>query len=142
MNAHRLWLIIYSIAAILTLWSGYRSLDPAETARTNADWIFIAITFVLTCLFPLGAMAYSRSIGVEQFRRPSLDRHPFGWWRDTLQPLRASLVTGALLFIGACFALPRTDARGVMILWFYAAFALGLLIGEKIVYAVFRNRIA
>jgi hypothetical protein len=142
MNARRLWLTIYCIAAILTLWSGYRGLEPAQTARTNADWIFVSITFVLTCLFPLSAMAYSRSIGVQEFRRPSLDRHPFGWWRDTLQPLRASLVAAALSFVGACFALPRADARGVMILWFYAASALGLLIGERLVYVIFRKRIA
>ena len=142
MNTRSLWLTIYSIAAILTLWGGYRSLDPAQTARTNADWIFVSITFVLTCLFPLGAMAYSRSIGVQEFRRPSLDRHPFGWWHDTLQPLRASLVAAVLYLVGACFALPHTDARGVMILWFYAASALGLLMGERLVYVIFRTRIA
>ena len=142
MNARRLWLTFYSIGAILIPWSGYRSLDPAETARTDADWLFVSITFVVTCLFPIGAMAYSRSIGVQKFRRPSLDRHPLGWWRDTLQPLRVSLVAAALFFVGACFALPHADARGVMILWFYAASALGLLIGERLVYVIFRKRIA
>jgi hypothetical protein len=87
-------------------------------------------------------MAYSRSIGVQQFRRPSLDRPPFDWWRDTLQPLRISVIGACLYFLGACFALPRTDRLGVMLLWFYAALAAGLFIGERIVYVLYRERIA
>ena len=142
MNTQRLWAAIYIIGAALALWGGYQSLSPEETAQTNSDWIFVSITFVLTCLFPLGAMAYSRGIGVHEFRRPSLDRHPFSWWRDTLQPLRISVVSAALYFLGALFALPHTDHRGLMILWFYAALALGLFIGERLVYVVHRARIA
>jgi hypothetical protein len=68
--------------------------------------------------------------------------NPFGWWRDTLQPLRMSVIGAALYFIGSCFALPHTDRRGIMIFWFYAALALGLFIGERIVYAVYLERIA
>jgi hypothetical protein len=85
-------------------------------------------------------MAYSRGIGVQQFCRPSLDRHPFGWWRDTLQPLRISVIGACLYFLGAYFALPHTDRRGVMLLWFYPALAAGLFIGERIV--LYRERIA
>ena len=139
---HRLWPLIYIALFVSTAVGVYESLAPKETAHTNSDWVFVSITFVLTCLFPLGAMSYSRGIGVQQFRRPSLDRHPFGWWRDTLQPLRMSVIGAALYLIGSCFALPHTDQRGIMIFWFYAALALGLFIGERIVYVVYRERIA
>jgi|ERR1051325_299340 hypothetical protein len=142
MNTRRVWLSIYIIGAVFTLWGGYKSLAPEQTAKTNSDWVFVSITFVLTCLFPLGAIAYSRLIGVQQFRPPSFDRHPLGWWRDTLQPLRVSVVGAVLYFIGACIALPHTDQRGVMLFWFYAALAVGLLIGERLVYIVYRERIA
>jgi hypothetical protein len=142
MNMRRLWPFIYVLSSLLIPWGGYCSLDPAKTANTNADWVFVSIVFVMTCLFPLGAMAYSRRIGVQQFRRPSFDRSPFGWWRDTLQPLRLSVIGATLSFLGACFALPHADNRGVMIFWSAAACAIGLFIGERLVYVVFRQRIA
>ncbi|PYL09990.1 MAG: hypothetical protein DME33_02330 [Verrucomicrobia bacterium] len=138
----RLWLAIYLTSAVLTVWRGYKSLSPEKTAHTNSDWIFVSITFVLACLFPLGAVAYSRLVGVDHFRRPSLDRHPFGWWRDTLQPLRVTVIGTALYFLGACFALPHANQRGVMVFWFYVALALGLFIGERAVYLFYRVRIA
>jgi hypothetical protein len=88
----KFWPFIYFGSAVPCVIGGYESLLPEHTAGTNADWIFVTITFVTTCLFPLGAMAYSRRRGVETFRKPSLDRHPLGWWSDTLQPLRVSWV--------------------------------------------------
>jgi hypothetical protein len=65
MIMRHLWPPIFVVLFVLTAVGGYESLVPKETANTNADWIFVSITFVLTCLFPLGAMYYSRSIGVQ-----------------------------------------------------------------------------
>jgi hypothetical protein len=138
----RFWPPIYCVGAALSVVGGYQSLASDKTTNTNAEWIFVTICFVLMCLLPLGAMAYSRRIGVETFRRPSLDRQPFGWWRDTLQPLRVSLVGTGLFFIGACLALPHTDHRGVMLVWFYVAVVFGLFFGERLVYYIYRERIA
>jgi hypothetical protein len=135
------WRLIYLLIGISCITGGYRNLSPERTAHTNADWIFVTVILVLMCLFPLGAMAYSRSIGVETFRRPSFDRWPLGWWRDTLQPLRVSLVSIALTFMGSCLALPKADQRGVMIVWSYAAATVGLFIGERLVYRVYSKRI-
>jgi len=135
-------MVVYVTGAILALIGGYRGLSPDRTVHTNADWVFVIVCFVLTSLFPLGAMTYSRWIGVETFRRPSLDRSPLGWWRDTLQPLRVSVVFVALTFIGSCFALPHADHRGVMLVWSFGAVSLGLFIGERLVYHIYRERIA
>ena len=139
---HRIWPFIYLAGAILCVIGGYGSLAPAQTAGTNADWIFITITLVSTSLFPLGAMAFSRLRGVETFRRPSLVRHPLGWWSDTLQPLRVTLASMACYLVGASFALPHTDHKGVMLFLFYAAFVVGIFIGERIVYRVYAKRVA
>ena len=116
-------------------------LAPERTLHTNADWIFVSLGFVGMSLFPLGAMAYSRSTGVETFRRPSFDRWPLGWWNDTLQPIRVSLVYSALSLIGSCFSVLRADQRGMMILWFDVAVTAGLFIGERMVYKVYSKRI-
>jgi hypothetical protein len=138
----KIWPFIYLAGAVLCVIGGYGSLAPEDTANTNADWIFVTITFVTTSLFPLGVIAYSRRRGIETFRRPSLTRQPLGWWSDTLQPLRVSLVSTALYCLGSCFALPKTDHKGVMLFWFYAAMASGLFIGERIVYRVYAKRVA
>ena len=141
MSTRHIWPSIYIVGAVLAVIGGYESLAPARTAHTDSDWIFVSISFVLTCLFPLGAMSYSRGIGVREFRRPSLDRHPLGWWRDTLQPLRVSVIGSALSLLGACFALPRADQRGIMIFCFYVALTVGIFIGERLVYHVYRAQI-
>jgi hypothetical protein len=138
---HRIWPFIYLTGAILSVIGGYRSLAPERVAGTNADWIFVTITLITTFLFPFGAMAYSRSRGVDTFRRPSWIRQPLGWWSDTLQSLRVTIVCMALYLVGASFALPHTDHKGVMLFWFYAAFCIGMFIGERIVYRVYAKRI-
>ena len=137
----KIWTFIYLAGAILCVIGGYGSLAPARTAETNADWIFVTITFVTTSLFPLGAMFYSRRRGVETFRKPSLDRPPHGWWSDTLQPIRVSWAAMASYWLGSCFALPQTDHKGVMLFWFYTAMVSGLFIGERIVYRVYGKRV-
>jgi hypothetical protein len=142
MRTRWLWRSLYIAAALFALWSGYESLAPQQTVHTDADWVFVCIVFAVMCVFPVGMMAYGLRTGVQQFRRPSLDRHPFSWWHDTLQPLRVVSVGTALTFVGACFALRHTDHRGLMMFWFYAALAIGVFIGERIVYLVYRERIA
>src|SRR5215212_3146290 len=117
---HRYWKLIYLAGTVLCVFGGYFSLAPERTAKTNADWVLITILFIATCLFPVGAMAFGRRNGIETFRRPSLDRPPLGWWRDTLQPLRVSQVSIWLYLVGACFALPKTDQKGMMLLYVYA----------------------
>ncbi|HEY2082656.1 MAG TPA: hypothetical protein VGI88_07700 [Verrucomicrobiae bacterium] len=139
----KVWPFIYLIGAAFSFIGGYRSLAQERTVQTNADWILVTITFIMMCLFPLGAMAYSRRRWrVEVFRRPSLDRHPIGWWRDTLQPIRVSWVSMGLFCLGSCFALPKANNEGVMLFWFYAAGAVGMFLGERIVYKVYGNLFA
>ncbi|MDR3576443.1 MAG: hypothetical protein P4L50_21450 [Anaerolineaceae bacterium] len=138
----KVWTFIYSAGSILCVIGGYVSLAPVHTADTNSDWIFVTITFVATSLFPLGAMTYSRGRGVKTFRKPTLDRAPHGWWTDTLQSIRVTLGCMASYWIGSCFALPKTDHKGVMLFFFYTAMVSGLLLGEWIVYRVYAKQVA
>ena len=138
----KIWPFIYLAAAIFCVIGGYGSLSQQSTADTNADWIFVSIAFVSTILFPLGAIVCSRLRGIETFRKPSLDRHPLGWRSDTLQSLRVTWILTASFWLGSCFALPKTDHKGIMLFWFYTALASGLFIGERMVYRVYAKRIA
>ena len=134
----KLWPFIYGAVAILFVVIGYSSLAPAHTANTNADWIFVSITFVATSLFPVLSLTISRKRGVERFERPSFSRSPSG----TLQSIRLYLVSAVGFAIGSALALPSTDQKGVMLFWFHAALAAGLFTGERLAYRIYANRIA
>jgi len=137
-----IWLFTYVIFAPITVYSGYSEMSPNAVAGTNADWFFIAVTFIGCAIFPAGAvafgLAYSRK---EAMPTPTWDRHPFGWWSDTLQPLRISLIYSVLYAIGAAIALPTSDHKGRMIFFFLSAIAAGLFVGERIVYVIYRKKI-
>jgi hypothetical protein len=138
----KIWPVIYLLLIPLVIFSGYRELRPEETARTNADWIFVTITFVGGSVFPLCAVAYSFNYSKKKIlQKPSWDRHPLGWWTDTLQSLRISLVYSALFAFGALLALPGADEKGRMIFFWLVAMAAGLFVGERLVYAVYRKKI-
>lgn len=137
----KIWPIIYLILVPFALVSGYCELSPEETAGTNTDWIFIVTTFVSLALFSVGAVAYGfRYSNKDMMRRPSWDRHPIGWWTDTLQPLRFTMVYTALMALGALFALPNADDKGRMVFFFLIAVTAGVFVGEKLVYAIYRKR--
>jgi hypothetical protein len=137
----KVWPFIYLAGAIFLCVGTSNSLSPQRTAHTNVDWIFIGLSFGGGVLFPMLAMRYSLSRGIEAFHRPSLKRAPHGWWTDTLQPIRITWICLALTVVGSSFSLPRADHKGVMTFLWYAAMAVGFFIGERIVCCVFGKRI-
>jgi hypothetical protein len=138
----KVWPVIYAVLIPFAVYSGFRGLRPEATAGTNPDWIFASITFVLLSLFPLGAAAYGfRYSKKEAMQRPSWDRHPLGWWTDTLQRLRFCLIYTSLMALGAAFALPSADEKGRMMFLFLVAMPAGLFVGERLVYAIYRKKI-
>lgn len=138
----KIWPVIYLVLIPVTILGGYRELSPEATARTNADWIFVSITFITCVFFPIGAVTFGFKYSGKAFmQRPTWDRHPMGWWTDTLQSLRLMLVYAALAALGAAFAFPHADKKGQMVFVFLLAMPVGLFIGERLVYAVYRKRI-
>ena len=137
----RVWRYIYFVWAVLWIAGGYRMIAPERTNDYNVEWPFIVAGFVFFCIAPLLITAFRHFLGIETiFRRPSLDRTPFSR-RDILQGLRLIWVTGALMSLGACFALPNADHNGVVMFWSGAAGSTGVFIGERIVYFVYAKRI-
>jgi hypothetical protein len=136
------WRICYSIFFVLMIWEGYGSLSPQRTAGSNADWYFVLASFVGTILFPLGAMFFARSRGVKIFYKPSFDRHPLGWWNDTLQPIRISLIFSVCQVLGCLPTLRYANELGFMTFYWMLALTIGLFIGERLVYLVYKSSIA
>ena len=137
-----IWRIIYIIFIPIAVYSGYSQMSPAAVAETNADWVFVAVTFIGCVIFSVGAVAFGFTYSKkEKMPIPTWNRHPFGWWSDTLQPLRISLICSVLYVMGAAVALPNSDYRGRMIFFFLAAMASGLFVGERVVYVIYRKKI-
>ena len=82
----RIWKYIYLGWAIICLASGYRMLAPERTADFKwLPWSFIGMDFVFWCIAPLAIMALNFHGLDVTFRRPSLDRPPWGGRNDPLQ---------------------------------------------------------
>jgi hypothetical protein len=138
----RVWKSFYTIIFCAGPIQGYYSGLTERAKTTNAGWIFVAIIFVIMLAFPVMAMAYSRLRGVATYMRPSFNRWPFGWWSDTLQPIRVTVVWSMLYALGAVLALLRVDHQEALFVWFYVAWALGLWLGERLIYWVYADRIS
>jgi hypothetical protein len=138
----KLWPVIYAILIPIVIISGYRALSQEATAGTNVDWIFVTVAFVGLVAFSLGSVTYGfRYSKKEKMKRPTWDRHPIGWWTDTLQSLRFCWVSMALYAFGALFAFRRADEKGRMMFFFLVAMPAGLFVGERLVYAIYGKKI-
>lgn len=136
------WPWIYAVLVLLCGHGGYRMVRDAGEMPSGVDWGAAAVTFAAFTIAPLLLAAYGfHHSRRERMLRPSWDRHPFGWWTDTLQPLRFAVVLGLALAAGAALALPSADEQGRMAFFILAAIASGIIIGERLVYVIYRSRI-
>ena len=136
----RIWPIIYFILAPIIIFSGYDG--TRRNPDSNLDWIALTIIPVVVTLLPIGLFLYGLSYsGRSKMPRPSLDRHPFGWWTDTLQPLRCSSIGTALSAVGASAAYPATSDQARMGIYLLVILAVSTAIGEVLVYKLFKERI-
>src|SRR6202012_5353377 len=111
------WTITNLVVVALAAYGGFEFIQPRNHGNTNADWTFVGTSFVVTTIFPWGAMHYSRSRGVAEWKRSSLDRNPFNWWTDPLQSIRVSILEACAFVLGGSAALLHTDKQGVMLFW-------------------------
>jgi hypothetical protein len=108
----------------------------------NPDIIFCPIILVTMPLFALGTVFYSiRSKKCETFQRPSWNRNPINWWYDPLQSLFISSLAGAGLAIGSSLRLSKGNETGFWLFVSYCCMAIGLWIGQLLVYRILRARI-
>lgn len=137
-NSQKLWFVIYIIGGVFCLFGGFTGLSAEATENTNPDWIFISIGFIGTLLFPSGSLLFSK---LERFQRPTFSRSFIKWSSDPLQSIRFVVISTALYATGAIIAIPNADTTGKLMGYFYIAIALGIFLGERLAYILFRKRI-
>jgi hypothetical protein len=139
----RLWPALNIVLVGLSVWTGYAEMAPERLSHANPDIVFCTIVLVGTIVFSVGAVSYSvRGAKQSTLRRPSWRRFAFDWWHDPLQCLFLACWFTAAMAVGAALRLRGTSSTGFWMFMFFACMFLGLLIGQFVAYAVYREHIA
>jgi hypothetical protein len=137
-----IWYVINVALVALALLGGYESLAPERLRHTNPDAIACGLILLVMQLFAIGSVSYSiRRWNHSRLARPSLSRNPLNWWHDPLQSLFISTCTMVSMAIGSALRHPAIGSVGFWTLGVYSCFALGLLVGQILVYLVYRENI-
>ena len=138
-----IWYIVNVGLVTLGLRSGYVSLEPERLRHTNPDLIFCVSILLVMPLFTLWMVYYSvRRWKHDRLARPSWDRNPLNWWHDPLQSLFITTCVAVAMAIGSAFQRPATGSVGFWMFGMYCCIAIGLLVGQVLVYRIYREQIA
>ena len=137
-----IWYVINIALVALALPGGYNSISPEKLRHTNPDAIACGLILLVTPLFAIWSVSYSiRCWNHNRLARPSLSRNPLNWWHDPLQSLFISTCIMVSTAIGSALRHPTIGSVGFWTLAVYACFALGLLVGQILVYWIYRENI-
>ena len=137
------WIVLNSALVALSVWGGYSSMTPERLRRTNPDEVLCLIVLLIVPVFALGIVGYSISRRkVDRLSRPRWNRNPFNWWGDPLQSLFISTCSMGAAAIGSAIERPTFGSVGFWTLGVYSCFVIGLLVGQILVYRIYRQRIA
>lgn len=137
------WIILNSIAVLLALRGGYASLTPDRLRHTNPDPVVCFIVLLGMPVFAILSVGYAlRRSKTDPLPRPSWSRNPFNWWGDPLQSLFVATCIMGATALGSAVQHPAFGSVGFWTLGVYCSFTIGLLVGQVLVYRIFRQRIA
>ncbi|MFI5093481.1 MAG: hypothetical protein ACHQIK_08570 [Candidatus Acidiferrales bacterium] len=137
-----IWYVINIALVGHALPGGYNSLSPEKLLNKNPDAIFCGLILIVTPLFAMGSVYYSiRRWNHSRLARPSLSRNPLNWWHDPLQSLFITTGIALSTAIGSALRHPTIGSVGFWMVAAYSCFALGLLIGQILVYRIYRENI-
>jgi hypothetical protein len=143
MRMRYFWIILNSIAVLLALRGGYASLTPDKLRHTNPEPLLCLLVLLGMPVFAILSVGYSlRRSKTALLPRLSWTRNPFNWWGDPLQSLFMSTCIMAATAIGSAIQRPVFGSVGFWTLGVYCCFTIGLLVGQVLVYRIFRQRIA
>jgi hypothetical protein len=136
------WCIINIGLVALAFPGGYNSLSLESLRNKNPDLILCGLLLLATPLFALLSVNYSiRRWNQSRLDRPSLTRNPLNWWKDPLQSLFISTCVMGSLAIGGALRHPAIGSVGFWMVGTYTSFALGLSLGQILVYRIYRENI-
>ena len=137
-----IWYVINIALVTLAFPGGYNSLSPEKLPNKNPDAIFCGAILLLTPLFAIWSVQYSiQRWNHSRLARPTLSRNPFNWWHDPLQSLFISTCMAISTAIGSALRHPSLGSVGFWMVAFYTSCALGLLVGQILVYRIYRENI-
>lgn len=137
-----IWFVINTALVTAALLDGYKSLSPEKLRNTNPDAISCCLVLLGIPLVALLAVELSiRRWKHNNLARPSFDRNPLNWWGDPLQSLFISTCVMAATAIGSAVRRPTIGSVGFWMFAVYSCFALGLIIGQILVYRIYRKNI-
>ena len=135
------WLVVNVGLIALSARQGYMSVGPEQLRHVNPDAVLCSLLLVILPLFVWGTVGYSvRQWKVEKLRRPTFDRNPLNWWFDPLQALFITTCNMAAMAVGGLLR----GATGSVAFWMvasYFCFFVGLVVGQILVYRIYRERI-
>jgi hypothetical protein len=138
----QVWYVANILLVLVTPWQGYVSMAPERLRHTNPDAIFCALILLVTPLFSIWSVYYSvHRWNHDKLARPSWNRNPLNWWHDPLQSLFISTYFAFGMAVGGAFRRPGVGSVGFWTLGMYICIALGLFIGQILVYRIYRERI-
>jgi|SRR6266481_889805 len=137
-----IWYVVNIALVALALPGGYNSLSPEKLRHTNPDAIACGSILLLIPVFAIWSVQYSiQRWNHRRLARPSLSRNPLNWWHDPLQSLFITTCMAVSTAIGSALRRPTIGSVGFWTLAVYACFALGLLVGQILVYRIYRENI-
>jgi hypothetical protein len=137
------WVVVNSALIALAFEGGYVSLTPDRLRHTNPSPLLCLIILLITPPFAIWTVAYSiQRWKSDPLPRPSWSRNPLNWWRDPLQALFISTSIMSAMAIGGAFRQPTFGSLGFWTLGVYVSLAIGLIVGQILVYRIYRQRIA
>jgi tellurite resistance protein TehA-like permease len=140
----QIWYVINFGLVTFGLREGYISLQPERLRHTNPDVIACVAILITMPLFAMWSVHYSvrRWKGVNRLSRPSWDRNPLNWWGDPLQSLFISTCIMAATAIGSALRRPAVGSVAFWTFGVYGCSAIGLMLGQALVYRIYREQIA
>jgi len=136
------WILLNSTLVAWSAWGGYKSMTPEALRHTNPDPAACLSILLIMPVFSLLTVGYSiKRWKVDRFSRPTWNRNPFDWWGDPLEALFFSTCSTAAAAIGSAIQRPAFGSVGFWTLGVYTSFAIGLSVGQILVYRVYRQRI-
>jgi hypothetical protein len=120
---------------LLSVWTGYASLEPDALRGMNPDKCLCITVLIMMPIFAVGSVWI---FGAKHtvLALPSWQRFSINWSRDPLQCLFLTACFIGGMALGAALHLPGTTSTGFWMFMTFLCMFIGLVVGQVIAYAV------